>query len=256
MSRQANAFATPPTPTYPMQTWDTTGRNNPPAPIGRSVTLSDVMNKTMVMFGVILAVGAISWFAHSYILLIVGLIGGLVLGLINSFRREPSPTLILLYAALEGALLGSLSYLMEQMYPGIVLQAVIGSLAVFGVTLLLFRNAKVRATSGMVKFFLIAATGYLVFSLINIGLQVFGVVKDPYGLLTSVTVFGIPLGILTGIFAVVLCAIALIMDFTSIEDGIQMGLPEKMSWYFAFALTVTLVWLYTEMLRIIAISRR
>lgn len=262
LSRQANAFSTQQqsAPTYPTQTWDTAGQQNyvqPPTPVSnRFVTLPDVINKTMVMFAIILGVGAISWFAHSFILLMVGFVGGLVLGLVNSFKREPSRTLILLYAACEGALLGSLSYLMELAYPGIVLQAVLGTLAVFGVTLLLFRNAHIRATSGMKKFFLIAISGYLVFSLMNIGLQVFGVVKDPYGLLTSVTVLGIPLGILTGLFAVVLCSISLIIDFTSIEDGIQRNLPEKMSWYFAFALTVTIVWLYLEILRILAILRR
>jgi uncharacterized YccA/Bax inhibitor family protein len=224
-----------------------------PAQTGR-MTYDDVIMKTVFTLALVLAGAALGWIVPA--LMWPGVIVGLVLGLVNSFKKEPSPVLILLYAAFEGMFLGGLSGLLEGMYPGIVVQAVLGTLSVFVVTLLLFRNGKVRATPKMTRFFLIALGGYALFSLLNFGLMVFGATSNPWGLRgMDIPGTSIPFGFALGLLAIGLAAFSLIVDFTSIEKGIQNGLPTKYSWTAAFGLTVTLVWLYVEILRLLAILR-
>jgi uncharacterized YccA/Bax inhibitor family protein len=221
------------------------------------MTYDDVIMKTLGCLAVVLLGAAIPVFVlpgAAGLLMIVGALGGFVLGLVNAFKREPVPALILGYALLEGMFLGALTAVLDAMYPGIGLQAVVGTLAVFAVTLFLFKSGKVRATPKAVRFFMIAIIGYAVFSLVNVGLMIFGVVDDPWGV-RGVEIAGIPLGIIIGLLAVGLAAFSLIMDFTSIEQGVKAGAPQRYSWTAAFGLTVTLVWLYVEIIRILAILR-
>ena len=125
----------------------------------------------------------------------------------------------------------------------------------FGITLLLFRSGKVRTSPRATKIFLIAMVGYLAFSLVNVVLVWTGANTDPWGMLTGVKVFGIPLGIVVGALAVLLAAYSLVMDFELIQNGVRNRVPEKWGWSAAFGLMVTLIWLYLEILRIIAIFR-
>ncbi|MFJ3957676.1 Bax inhibitor-1/YccA family protein [Arthrobacter sp. NPDC090010] len=228
-----------------------------PAQTGR-MTFDDVIVKTLLCLGAVLVGAAITWFSSlgvAAMLMIVGALGGFALAMVNTFKREPVPALILSYAALEGLFLGGLTKVLELKLPGIGLQAVLATLAVFAVTLLLFTSGKVRATPKMTRFFLIAMLGYAAFSLVNFFLMIFGVVQDPWGLRGSIHIFGIPLGVIVGVLAVVLAGFSLIMDFTNIEAGVHNGAPARYSWTAAFGLTVTLVWLYVELLRLIAILR-
>ncbi|HSU72003.1 MAG TPA: Bax inhibitor-1/YccA family protein [Micrococcaceae bacterium] len=224
-----------------------------PVQTGR-MTYDDVIVKTLGTLALVLVGAAVGWIFP--ILTIPGMLVGLVLGLVNSFKREPSPALIMVYAAAEGMFLGGLSGVLEGLFPGIVIQAVIGSLSVFAVTLLLFKSGKVRATPKMTKFFLIALGGYFVFSLINFGLMIFNVTNSPWGI-RSMDIPGthIPFGVVLGLLAVGLAAFSLILDFTSIQRGVESGVPARYSWTAAFGLTVTLVWLYVEILRLLAILR-
>ncbi|WP_026553790.1 Bax inhibitor-1/YccA family protein [Arthrobacter sp. 35W] len=224
-----------------------------PGKTGR-MTFDDVIMKTVATLALVLVGAAAGWIFP--ILTIPGMLIGLVLGLVNSFKKEPSPPLILIYAVAEGMFLGGLSQALESVYPGIVVQAVIGTLSVFAVTLVLFKSGKVRATPKMVKFFMIAIGGYLVFSLINLGLMLFNATSSPWGI-NSMDIPGtnIPFGLVIGLLAIGLAAFSLIMDFTSIQQGVQNGAPAKYSWTAAFGLTVTLVWLYVEILRLLAILR-
>ncbi|MET4058965.1 putative YccA/Bax inhibitor family protein [Arthrobacter sp. UYP6] len=227
-----------------------------PSQTGR-MTYDDVIMKTLACLAVVLVGAAIPMLVlpgAAGPLMIVGALGGFVLGLVNSFKREPAPALILAYAALEGLFLGGLTLVLDNMFPGIGLQAVLGTLSVFAVTLVLFKSGKVRATPKAMRFFMIAMIGYAVFSLVNVGLMIFGAVDDPWGV-RGMEIAGIPLGIIIGLFAVGLAAFSLIMDFTSIEQGVQAGAPQRYSWTAAFGLTVTLVWLYVEIIRILAIIR-
>jgi len=217
------------------------------------MTYENTISKTVFLFIVVVATAAVGWMVPA--LMIPGMIIGLVLGLVNAFKKEPNVALIIGYAAAQGLFLGGLSGLMEAMYPGIVMQAVIGTFSVFGVTLLLFRSGKVRTSPKMTKIFLIAMVGYLVFSLINVGMMLFGATGDAWGMRTSISIMGIPLGVIIGALAVLLAAYSLVMDFELIKNGVENRVPEKWGWSAAFGLMVTLVWLYVEILRILAILR-
>ena len=230
------------------------GGEQPPVatPSDRPMTYENTISKTVMLFLIVLATGAVGWFMPG--LALIGAIVGLVLGLVNAFKKEPSPLLIILYAAFQGLFLGGISGIFEAQWAGIVSQAVIGTLAVFGVTLLLFRSGKVRTSPKMTKMVLIAMVGYAVFSLVNFILMITGVVSDPWGI-RGVTLFGIPLGVIIGLFAVFLAAYSLVMDFELIQNGVRNRVPEKWAWSAAFGLMVTLIWLYVEILRILAILR-
>ena len=228
-----------------------------PADTGR-MTFDDVIMKTAACLGMVLAGAAVTLVVAqglASMLMIVGALGGFVLALVNTFKKQPSPALILAYAGLEGLFLGGLTRILDGIYPGVGLQAVIGTLSVFAVTLLLFKSGKVRATPKAMRFFMIATIGYAVFALINMVMMWTGAVDSPFGLRTSMEIAGIPLGVFIGILAIGLAAFSLIMDFTSIEAGVRSGAPQRFSWTAAFGLTVTLVWLYVEIIRLLAILR-
>lgn len=218
------------------------------------MSYEDTIVKTLLAFGVLL-VGAVAGWNLPPIVWIVGALVGFVLALVNTFKKKPSPGLILTYAFFEGLFVGGISNFFEYNFTqtgGIVAQAVFGTLGVFAVTLLLFLSGKVRATPKATRFFLIAIVGYMAFSLVNLVLMWTGVTQSAFGLM-GVTLFGIPLGVLIGIFVVVMAAYSLILDFDQIKTGVQRGAPKIYAWTAAFGLIVTLVWLYLEILRILAI---
>ena len=217
------------------------------------MSYDDVIIKTLSIFGLLLVGAAVGWFMPA--LLWPGAIAGFVLAMVNIFKKKPSAGLILGYGLAEGLFLGALTGMMESIFPGIAIQALLGTLSVFGVTLVLFANGKIRASAKATKIFMIALIGYAVFSLINVGLMLFGVTTDPWGLRTGVEIMGIPLGLILGVVAVLLAAYSLVLDFDSIQQGVRQGAPRVFGWKAAFGLTVTLIWLYVEILRIIAIFR-
>lgn len=230
-------------------------QKNLPVEAGSSepMTYEDTIHKTGILLGTVVVAGAVGWMIP--VLLIPGIVVGLVLGLIQAFKREPNLALIFGYAAAQGAALGAISGILNGMYPGIVTQAVFGTLSVFVVMLLLFRSGKVRTSPKATKIFLGVTLGYMVFSLINVGLMMTGVTDDPWGLRTGVTLFGIPLGVLLGVLAIGLASYSLVMDFEFIANGVKDRVPRRYGWMAAFGLTVTIVWLYMEILRLLAILR-
>ncbi|WP_448071270.1 Bax inhibitor-1/YccA family protein [Georgenia yuyongxinii] len=227
-----------------------------PADTGR-MTYDDVIVKTGLVLGVIVAAAFLNALVlgPNMLLTFGGAIVGLALGLVNAFKREPSPALIMAYAAAEGLFLGGISAVFEATWEGIVLQAVLGTTATFVAALFLFKSGTVRVTPKLTKFVLVALVGYALFSVVNVVLMITGASDDPWGLRTGVTIFGIPLGVLLGLFAVGLAALSLIMDFDAIKRGVEQGAPGRYAWAAAFGIAVTLVWLYIEFLRLLAILR-
>lgn len=211
------------------------------------MTYSSVINRTSAVFGLIAIGAVIGWTVTNPILFFGAVVVGLVTGLINAFKREPSPVLISVYAFAEGIFLGGLSNMFNALWPGVAFQAVLATLSVFAVVLALYRSGKVRATPRMTRIVLIAMVGYLVFSLINFVLMITGVAGGTFGLRSGW------LGIAIGVLAVLLASYSLVMDFTAIEEGVRAGAPERYSWTAAFGLAATMIWLYVEILRILAI---
>ena len=185
-----------------------------------------------------------------------GAVGALIFGLINTFKREPSPVLMFIYAVAEGLMLGGFSAAVEiTRYSGIAMQAVLGTLATFVVMLCLYKFANFRLQGKFLKIFMIALIGYGAFALVNFLLQITGLVGGEFGLY-SMTVAGIPLGLIIGPVAVIMAAVSLVLDFQNTESLVNAGAPRRYAWTCAFGLVVTLVWLYIEILRLLAIFSR
>ncbi|MGO2110431.1 MAG: Bax inhibitor-1/YccA family membrane protein [Pseudoclavibacter sp.] len=221
----------------------------------------DVIAKTVGLFAIVLVTAgltaAVTVFVNpglGLMLALAGSIGALVTGLILSFSRTPKPALAWAFAACEGLLVGGFSAYLEMLLPGIVMQATLATFAVVGTTLVLFRFGKVRTSPKVTKIVMIAMIGYAVFSLINVG-YVWLVPDAPAWGMRSVEIFGIPLGVVIGILAVLLGAYMLVMDFEFIENGVKAGAPRAFGWIAAYSLVSTVVFIYIEILRLIAIMR-
>ncbi|MFM7144939.1 MAG: Bax inhibitor-1/YccA family protein, partial [Actinomycetales bacterium] len=161
----------------------------------------------------------------------------------------------LLYAVFEGILLGAISnwynqYALGSDYQGIVLQAVMATMVTFGVMLVLFLTGIVKVTKKFVSILLVAGVAYLVIGIASLVAAMFGV-GGGWGF------YGVDgIGLLICVFGVLIAAFFLMLDFEAIKQGIAMGAPERESWRMAFGLTVTLVWIYLEFLRLLAIFSR
>ncbi len=220
------------------------------------MTYEDTMVKIVVSFVILLVGAAVGWFFP--VLALPAAIVGFVLALVNIFRKKPSPALVLSYAAVEGIFVGGITVFFESRFPGIAVQAVLGTLVVVGVTLALFVSGKIRASKRATKVFLIAMIGYGVFSLINFILIATGVNSDAFGLRSAEIPIlgGIPLGVILGPLVIVMAAYSLVLDFESIKTGVQRGAQRAYGWIAAFGIMVTVVWLYLEILRLLALLRR
>ncbi len=216
------------------------------------MTYEDTIVKTVVAFGFLLVGAAVGWFIP--VLMIPAAIAGFVLALVNIFKKKPSPALVLSYAAVQGVFVGGLTMFFETMWPGIAVQAVLATLVVVGVTLALFASGKIRASKKATKIFLIAMVAYAAFSLVNFGLMIFGATDQPFGL-RSEEIFGIPIGAILGVLVILLGAYSLVLDFDGIQQGVRNGAPRAFAWKAAFGIMLTVIWLYMEILRLLAILR-
>lgn len=227
------------------------------------MTWRDVMNAVTATLGLIVIVGAGVMFlpkvlelavgeqglqigyAISSLAAIVGAIGGLITVIVNAFRKQPSMILTLAYALFEGMFVGGISGVFEMTYPGIVFQAVLGTLAVAGSILLLFRAGVVRTSPRLTKIFMVAMGAYMIFAIVNLVIVLLGGDSLRTGML----------GLVIGALAVLMASYSLVMDFELIKNGVDNGAPRAYAWQGALGLAVTLVWLYVEILRILAILR-
>lgn len=177
--------------------------------------------------------------------LLGGAIGGLILALVTTFKKEWSPVTAPLYALVEGFFLGAISAMYEARFDGIVFQAVVLTFGTLGALLLAYRSGLIKATENF-KLGVAAATGGIaLIYLATIVLGFFGI-NIPY-----IHESGL-IGIGFSLFVVVIAALNLVLDFDFIESGVEAGAPKYMEWYGAFGLMVTLVWLYIEFLRLLS----
>lgn len=211
------------------------------------MTMDDVVARTGILLGTAIAVGAAAWFLNlPPALLFVGMIGGLVTGLIGAMSRKVRPALYLTYAICQGLVLGILSKTYELFYPGIVQQAIVATIAAFVGMLFLYKSGRLRATPKFTKVLIGATFGYL---LLGIGSLISVLLGG--GSLYSLSLFG-PMLAMAG---VALASFFLILDFDQAEQGVRMGVPQEESWRAGFGLVMTVVWLYLEILRLLAILR-
>jgi uncharacterized YccA/Bax inhibitor family protein len=226
-------------------------RRDPSAP---PMTLEGTVNKAAFLLFLVVVPASWVWsqvrldpaVATQWIL--IGALGGLGVALVTIFKKEWSPLTAPVYAALEGLALGGLSALLEAKYPGIAMQSVGLTFATLATMLLAYRSGLIRPTERF-KLGVVAATGAIaLYYLVGLGLSFFGVTM-PFlqgNSTASIVVSGI---------IVIVAALNLILDFDFIDTGVRDGAPKYMEWYGAFGLMVTLVWLYLEILRLLAKTR-
>ena len=218
----------------------------------RYMTLDSVVQRTAAMLFVLLAAGAVSWVAMPDRLavpaLIVSALGGVGLGLYMSFTMKANAVTALLYAGLEGVLLGMISHAFELRWPGIVVQAVTGTVMVAVGMLFVYRIGAIRVTPKFTRVVVGATIGVFGLMLVNLISYLFS--SDGLGLRS-----GGPMAIVFSLVCIVIAAMNLVLDFDMVEQGIRRGADERFAWFAAFGLTVTLVWLYIEILRMLSYLR-
>jgi uncharacterized YccA/Bax inhibitor family protein len=226
------------------------------APEGR-MTFDDVVTKTAITMAVLIASAALAWLfvppALYFPALILSALVGFGVVLLVAFRRNVSPGLVLAYAAIEGIFIGMISKYFESFYEGIVAQAVIGTFAAAGVTLAAYKFFNIRVTPKFTKIVIISTIAFALAMLVNFVFALLGVSTPLRAGITG------PVGLLAigvSLLGAVLAVLNLVLDFDYIERGVAMGAPAKESWRGAFGLTVTMVWLYVEILRLLSYLRR
>ncbi len=246
----------------------TRGRQDAPvygdAAGGPRMTIDSVVQKTGMTLGLTILVAAATWVMTPpidpqtgaagplYLLLMVGAFGGFALSLVNSFKRVINPTFVLAYAALEGLFVGAFSKVIEAQFGGpdgggLVIGAVAGTFAAVAGTLAAYKFFNIRVSPTFRKWVIGAMIGFVAISLLDFVLQLFHASFGFNG-------FG-PMGLVSSMLGLGLGVLMLILDFDFVERGIAAGLPERESWRAAFGLTVTIIWIYVELLRILAILR-
>jgi uncharacterized YccA/Bax inhibitor family protein len=216
-----------------------------------AMTVQGTVNKTFILLVIAFLTASFVWTrpVAAAPFLMPSLIVGFIVGLATIFKKEWAPFTSPVYAALEGVIIGTISSVFERQYPGIVIQAVSLTFGTLFCLLLAYKSRLIKATENF-KLGVFAATGAIaVVYLISIVMGFFG------RTIPFIHDSG-PVGIIFSLFVVVIAALNLVMDFDFIERGAEYGAPRYMEWYGAFALIVTLIWLYLEILRLLAKSRR
>lgn len=222
---------------------------------GERMTLGGTINKSAMLLVLVIAGAMFSWgqaFRNpesAYTLMLIGALGGLGVGILTIFNKRLSPYTAPAYGILEGLAVGAISAVYSSLYEGIVAQAVGLTFGVFALMLWAYSSRLIRVT-GRLRMGIIVATGAIaLLYIINIILMFFG---TSIGFIHN----GGPIGILFSLVVVGIAAFNLMLDFDFIEAGAAAGAPKYMEWYGAFGLTVTLVWLYLEILRLLSKLRR
>jgi len=221
---------------------------------GQTMTIQGTVNKAFVLLLVLMATAFWAWSRAvdpanaglTGMIMVVSMFAGLILAIATCFKPQWSSVSAPLYAACEGLLLGVLSAYFERSYPGIIVQAVGLTFGVMLAMLMGYKTGFLQATPGLRKGLMIAMGGIMIFYLVVMVAGLFHVV--PPGFLNGSG----PLGIAFSLFVVGIASMSLILDFDMIEQGAGQGLEKYMEWYGAFALMVTLVWLYMEILRLLS----
>ncbi len=222
----------------------------PAIPGSERMTLGGTVNKTAMSLFILLIAASFIWKRGAEdpslpAWILVSVVAGFIVAMVTVFKKTWAPITTPVYAAVEGLALGGISVVFEAKYPGIVGQAVFLTFGTLAALLLAYRSGLIKATENF-KLGVVAATGGIaLLYLASFTLGFFGISVP---LIHSSGTWGI----LFSMFVVVIAALNLVLDFDFIETGVEKGAPKYMEWYGAFGLLVTLVWLYLEILRLLA----
>lgn len=234
-------------PALNKSSFDSFSRTSRGAEINEVMTIKGTVDKTAIGLFLLIFSGYYSFAPGMTYLIPVGVFGGLIVAVITIFKKEWSPITVPIYAILEGLAMGSISYMFNQAYEGIVMQAIGLTLGILASLLLAYRSGMIKATENF-KLGVVAATGgiFLVY-MASFVMSFFGAsisVLDPTN--SSLMSIGFSL------FIIVIASLNLVLDFDFIEEGAEKGAPKYMEWYGAFGLLVTLIWLYLEILKLLS----
>jgi uncharacterized YccA/Bax inhibitor family protein len=222
----------------------------------RPMTLSGVINRSTLLLLLVAGMATGVWTYSSshpsaiYPMVMVGTLGGFVVAMVTTFKRDWAPVTAPIYAVLQGVFIGGISLVMEQRFPGLVLQAVLLTFGVMFALLAAYQSRIIRPSETFKSVIVGATFGIVVVYLISMVAQLFFHTEIPL-----INGSG-PMGIAFSLVVVGIAALNLVLDFDFIENGVAAGAPKWMEWYAAFGLTVTLVWLYIEILRLLSKMRR
>ena len=216
-------------------------------PETQKMTLDGTVNKTGLLLALCFTTAAISWNIPNPALMGFGAIGGIVLALITIFRPTSAGITAPLYAASQGLFLGGITVIFEAQYPGIAIQAIGLTFGTLASLLVCYKTGVIKPTENFRLMIVSATAGIALLYIVNIAMMVFGS-GGGIGFIHSSGTFGI----IFSLAVVAIAALNLVLDFDFIEQGSENGLPKHMEWFGAFSLMVTLVWLYLEILRLLA----
>tara|TARA_Y100000996_G_scaffold114535_1_gene84942 strand:+ start:237 stop:977 length:741 start_codon:yes stop_codon:yes gene_type:complete len=211
------------------------------------MTLEGAVNKTIISLLLLVSSGYYTFTNEITSFVFIGFIGGFITAMVTIFKKHLSPYTVPLYAVLEGLALGGISAIYSSMYDGIVQQAILITIGIFGALLFAYKTKIINVTENF-KLGLFAATGgiFLIY-IINMIMSFFG---------SSLPIMNIQnaslMSIGFSVIVIIIAALNLVLDFDFIEQGAEQGAPGYMEWYSAFGLLVTLIWLYLEILRLLA----
>jgi len=214
----------------------------------RYMTMDDVVTKTGLSLLVTVAGAALAWAMPgntALALTLPAVLVAFVLGLVIAFKQIASPAATLTYGALYGVALGAISEVFNQQFPGIVMQALIGTFGVFAGMLVVYKTGAIRVTPKLTRWIVGAMFGVLALVLVNLVVGFF--VPGGLGLRDGGT-----LSIIFSLVVIGVAAFSLLLDFDMADEAIRRGAPAKFAWYIAFGLLVTVVWLYLEILRLLS----
>nr|WP_239028702.1 Bax inhibitor-1/YccA family protein [Pseudonocardia acidicola] len=215
----------------------------------RPLTVDDVVTKTAITAGVALVAGILTAVSGAYALALPAFIVGFVVSLIVIFKQSSNRFLVLTYSAAMGVALGGIAGLINNAYPGIAFQALVGTAGVFVGMLVVYKTGAVRVTPKFTKWLMGAMVGVVVLMLANLVGNLFGFDLGLRG--------GNPtLSIIFSLVVIGVAAFSLLLDFDMADQAIRAGAPAKFAWYIAFGLMTTLVWLYIEILRLLSYLRQ
>jgi uncharacterized YccA/Bax inhibitor family protein len=215
------------------------------------LTMDDVITKTGLLLGILVVTGAGAWVLDvGPGVMILAAIVGFGLALVNIFKRQVSPGLVVAYAAFEGVFVGAASRFMDTQYPGIAVQAAVGTGLVFGAVLAGYKSGRLRATPRFTKIVVGAFFGMFGMLVVNLLVNLFDGAGDGLGLRS-----GGPMSILFSLAFIAVGSLTFVLDFDQAEKMIEAGVPERESWRIGFGLVVGLVWLYLEIMRLISYFR-
>ena len=220
---------------------------NLPQTSGKTMTVDGTVNRVGLSLGILLFFGYLTFTLEITGLILVGFIGGLILALITIFKKHLAPKTVPIYAALEGVALGGISYIFNEQFEGIVLQAISLTAGILFSLLLAYKSRLIKVTENF-KLGIVAATGGIfVVYMISFVMSLFG-----GGLSIMSSTNGSLFSIGFSLVVVVIASLNLVLDFDCIEEGAEKGAPQYLEWYGAFGLLVTLIWLYIEILHLLA----